>query len=885
MSFWWRLREFGAGLLHRARQEDELDEEMAFYLEQLTERYIQRGYSPEAARQAARRGFGSVEHWQEGSRRERGGRRLTGFLQDLRHTLRSLRRDPGFSIVVILSLALGIGLNTAVFGVLKGVYLNPLPLPEPEALFLIDEVSPQQGAGPVAYANYLDWKEQNRTCAAMGAYHDSHINITDGPEPVRLRVARMTASLVEVLGVPPFLGRNLLPEDEEGSRNVWLSYPIWRNRYGENRSVVGTTIDLDGEPYTVSGVMPPEFTLPSPRNLSERFDLFLPFPDTFGEFARIVYGYQVVARLRDGVSLQTAREDLAGIAGRLALQYPESNEGRSAVLTSVHDALFGESGRQILMIFAAAGLVLLIACADIAALQTARTIPQRREYAIRSTLGADRGRIMGQLLGESVLLALLGGAAAYGIAVTGTTVLKSLVPPGMPRSGDIRLDTPVFLFALVLTLLSAFFFGLVPALSAARLDPARIIKETHARGHSPSGRSWYRTALVIGQFALSLLLANTALLLLQSYSALRGTDPGFQRRPVLTMAVSLSTARFPKFSDRTDFYRTLLPRIAGLSGVSSAGATVSLPLEEEGPEFTVYAEPTRATDRVEEGPPAYVTAITGDCFAALGIPVERGRPLTLDDMIRSGPFGVSGVVVNRTLADRLWPGADPVGKRMSLQADGSTWMEVVGVVGDIRQRGFEQPPEPELFVPYSMFGLRRMLLIVQSDRPIPALLSDIRREIAGLDPTLPVSEVRTLEDVIAAQLTPRAFYTTLIGVFACLALVLAALGIFGVVSYSVARRTREFGIRLALGSQKHEVIGVVLRQVIRVAGFGLALGLVGILASSRILSGFVYAVRPLDGPTIAGASLFLVLVGLAAALHPALRATRVSPLTAIREEV
>ncbi len=884
MAWFWKLRETMQGLFSRRRLDREMDEEMQFYLDQLTARYIERGLDPDEARLAARREFGTADHWQESVRRERGGHRLMGFLRDLRHSGRSLRRDPGFSLVVIITLALGIGLNTAVFGVLKAVYLDPLPLPEPDRVVFLNETSPEQGAGPVAYANYLDWRQRCTTCAAMGAIHDSHLNITDGDEPVRVRIARLTETMTAVLGIVPARGRMFGPGDEESGGMVLLSYRLWRGRYGADPDLVGGSIEVDGEPHTVVGIMPAGFILPSTRAETQPFDLFLPMPASSRMDPRRVHSYQVMARLAEGETLASARAEMSAIAGQLAAEHPESNEGRGIAIEGVHQALYGEAGRQILLVLGAAVLVLVIACANIAALQLARTLRQNREYAVRSTLGADRGRLVGQLLGESALLAVSGGAIAWLTALWSTAVLRSLIPPEIPRSSDVRLDASLFLFSLAVALLSGLLFGLGPALSAARTDPAQVLRHGRTGTAGGASRLWSRRALVAGQFALSLLLVNSALLLIQSHAALRRTDPGFGNRSVVTMAVNLRGQNYLDLDSRAYFYRDLLPRLADLPGVQSAGAALALPLEFESQLTPVYRERTDAAGSAPEECLANLNLVTGDYHDAIGIPILRGRALTTEDMLASRLTNVTGVLVNQTLADQFWPGDDPLGKRISIYAGGERWMEVVGVIADTRQRDLAAASEPEFVAPYSLLFLRRMFLTVQTDRPVEAILPAIRAEIARIDPTLPVSDVRTMEQILTSQFTGRGFYTLLVGLFAALALIMAAIGIYGIIAYSVAQQTHEIGIRLALGARKNTVLMDVMRQMGRIAAWGLTIGLVGIIVVTRILSGFLYEIRGLDLPTLFGAILFLALVGAAAAWLPARRATRISPLVALRQE-
>ena len=884
MAWFWKLRETIQGLFSRLRLDREMNEEMQFYLDQLIERHIDRGLDPDEARLAAQREFGTADHWQESMRRERGGHRIAGILRDLRHSFLSLRRDPGFSLVVVLTLAFGIGLNTAVFGVLKAVYLDPLPLPEPDRVVFLNETSPDQGAGPVAYANYLDWKERSTTCAAMGAIHDSHLNITDGDEPVRVRIARLTETMTAVLGIVPARGRMFGPGDEESGGMVLLSYRLWRGRYGADPDLVGGSIEVDGEPYAVVGIMPTGFILPSTRAETRPFDLFLPMPAASRMEPRRVHSYQVMARLAAGESPASASAEMATIAGQLAAEYPESNEGRGVVIESVHRALYGEAGRQILLVLAAAALVLVIACANIAALQLARTLRQNREYAIRSTLGADRSRLVSQLLGESALLAVTGGVIAWLTALWGTAVLRNLIPPEIPRSGEIRLDATLFLFSLAAALVSGLLFGLGPALLAARTDPAQVLRQGRTGTAGGAGRMWSRRALVAGQFALSLLLANTALLLIQSHASVRRTDPGFGNRSVLTMAVNLSGPDYRDLTSRSTVYRDLLPRLEELPGVQAVGASLALPLEFESQLTPVYCERTDAAGSAPGECLVNLNLVTGDYHAAMGIPILRGRALTLDDMLASRLTNVTGVLVNQTLAHQLWPGDDPLGKRISIYPGGGRWMEVVGVIADTRQRGLTAASEPEFIAPYSLLFLRRMFLTVQTDQPVETILPAIRTEIARIDPTLPVSDVRTMEQILTAQFTGRGFSTLLVGLFAVLALIMAAIGIYGIVAYSVAQQTREIGIRFALGAQKNTVLTGVLGQMVRIAAAGIAVGLAGIVISTRILSGFLYAIRPLDLPTLLGAVLFLTLTGVVAAWLPARRAARVSPLVALRQE-
>jgi putative ABC transport system permease protein len=809
------------------------------------------------------------------------GALLTDLARDIQYSIRTLVRTPGVTVLTILILAMGIGANTAILSVFKAVFLEPLPLPQPEELTFIWNTNARRGGfGPSSFPDFLDWQAQNRTLEAMGAFGGTYLNLTEGDEPVRIRGAHATSSVFDVLGVQPALGRAFLPEEDlSGIPVVLLSHTLWKERFGAETDIVGSTIGVNGAPHTVIGVMPEGFVHPTPWGFNDPYQAWIPLRSDAWVKNRNSYSYQVIARLRDGVSIGTAQADLDQVSIRLEDEYPVTNVDQRAWVVPLHGLLFGEAGFQIILLLLAAGAVLLIACGNIASFQLARANSRRVEMAVRASLGASRGRVIRQLLTESTMIALAGGFAAVFLAYWSLGLLKALLPPTIPRTGDIRLDAIVLIFAAAISLGTGVLFGLAPALAASRTQLTEVLKEGQKTVQTGWGRLRMQNAFVIAQFALGLVLANAGLLLIQSYATLTEVDQGFDREQTLTMALSLDGERYDEGQERQAFYDELMPRLEAIPGVTSAAATSKLPLlgGTNGPSIT---EERYAQDPNQDGILTELSVVVGNYFQAMGIPLLAGRTLLPEDADTVN----AGVVINETAARRFWPGEDPLGKRFGFGGDPPSWLTVVGVVGDVRQWGAERAPRPEVYTDYRLNSRTRMLLTLSADGDPATLIGPAREAVLSVDPLQPVSEVTTMGQILSAQLSGREFYTLLITLFSLLALVLAAAGIYGVMSYFVVRRTRELGIRLALGAGHSGVVSLVVRRALWIVGFGLLLGMGGIFVSTRIIGSLLYNIRPLNVPTILYGVGFLMVVGVVASLIPAFRTTRISPVTALRME-
>jgi len=869
--------------------EKDIREEIQNHLDLKTEELMATGLPEEEARAEALRRFGDRESLQTEAasyaRTRERRRRLMSWpetlAQDARYAIRTLRRAPGMTALTILILALGIGANTAIFSVLKAVFLEPIPLPQAQELtFIWSRNIRTGGSGPASFPNYLDWKEQNSTFQAMGAFGGINLNLTGDGDPVRIRGARATASIFDVLAVPPAMGRTFHPEEDHSEIPVViLSHQLWTERYGADPTLVGRAIQIDGSAHTVIGIMPAEFIHPTPWGMGDPYLAWIPFGDNGYLQSRNSNSHQILARLAPGVGHGVAQANMNQIGIQLEEAFPDTNEEIRPWVVPLHQLLYGQSGFQVFMVLAAAGLVLLIACGNIAGFLLARAASRQTEMGIRASLGASRGRVIRQLLTESSILALAGGVGAILLAAWSLDTLKRLIPATIPRSGSIELDGGVLIFALLISLVTGVVFGLVPALSAARTDVTVALKG----GAGKDRRFWKRmksqNTFVVGQFALGMILANMGLLLIQSYAALRSTDQGFDEDHTLTMALSLGGDRYDDPEERIAFFSELIPSIRAIPGVSEAGITSKLPLR-GGTNGPALSEEMLANDPNQRGLLTEVSTISGDYFGAMGIPLLAGRLLIPEDRDEAGP----GVVINEAGARRFWGEEDPLGKRFGFGDNPSTWLTVVGVVGDVRQWGPESAPRPEMYQNYLSNPRARMFITVSGPGDPGELIQPVRAAVLQVDPNLPVSEIQTMGEILESQMAGREFYTFIIGLFSALALGLAAAGIYGVISYFVAQRTRDLGIRIALGAARNELIRLILGRALRIVFFGLLLGLGGVLASTVVIRSLLFGVPPLNPGTLMGGVALLTTVGVLAALLPCWRGTRLSPMTALRSE-
>ena len=806
--------------------------------------------------------------------------------QDIRFGVRTLLRSPATSAVALLTLALGVGANTAIFSVVNGLLLTPPPYPDPDRLVLILESNPAQDLPRygVAPPNFDDWRRQSRVFEGMAAILERRFNLTGEETPETLQGAQVTPEFFRVLGVRPALGRGFIPEEGRpgGPRVAVLGHELWRRRFGSDPGILNRQILIDGESTAVIGVLPPGYDLPS------QSQIWLPLLWDFAPQTRGGHFLQVVGRLKTGVTLEEAQAELKTVAARLERQYPDSNTGWTTLLIPLHEVLVEEVRPALLLLLAAVAFVLLIACANVANLLLARLASREREIAVRTALGAGRMRLVRQMVTESVVLFLAGGALGLVLAVWVTRALVALYGKDLPREQEIALDGNVLLFALGLSLATGLLFGLVPALSGTRGGFFGALKEGgRAVAGGARGRR-LRHLLVVGEVAVALVLLVGAGLLLRSFARLLAVDPGFRPEGVLTAEIALPAKKFTDDEQRIAFTRELLGRLQAIPGVQAAETVVPLPLT--GYDYVrVFLVEGRPEPPPSEPLTAHIRIVTPGFFRTLGIRVLRGRVFTFQDDQPSVPV----VLVNETMANRIWPGENPVGRRITLTGAAARadwiWVEVVGVVADLHHQALDQEGGMEVYVPQLQNPIGGPLSILLKTSGEPARLTGaVREAVRSIDGDLPVEQVRTLERLVAESLAGSRFQTVLLGLFSGVALFLAALGIYGVVSDAVTWRTHEIGIRMALGARRAEVLRLVLRQgmalVVAGAGLGLALVVLLLWKLSDRASVYLYRGRAFDPLILFIVPLVLLAVALVANWLPARRATRVEPSVALRAE-
>ena len=796
--------------------------------------------------------------------------------QDVRFGLRVLRKRPGFTGVALAVLALGVGANTAIFSVVNAVLLRPLPLPGSERVVDFDGVNTSKGItkSNVSAPDFADWKQQSRSFEALSLYTSGGTNMTGGEEPERVSAGWVDADFFRALGAAPARGRALLPEDDRPGAPLVavISHGLWVRRFGADAGAVGRRVELGGRGVEVVGVMPAGFDFP------EKAEVWVPLQMEAGKESRDNRSYDVVGRLREGVTLGAARAELAAVSARLADAHPVTNAGWGVELDSLKDEMVGQLKTTLYLLLAAVGLVLLIACANVANLLLARAAGRRREVALRVALGAGRLRIARQILTESLLLALVGGALGACLSVWLTDLLVALAPENTPRLGEVSADARVLLFAVGAALLTGLAFGLAPALQASRYDLNESLREG-GRGSARRGR--LRSALVVAEVALSLLLLAGAGLLVKSFARLQQVDPGFDPANVLTMRVSLPGARYREPARKGEFYAALEARLNSLPGVEAAGATLSLPLG--GSNYSVgrsfIREGRPATPEASEN--AAYSVVTPGYFRALRIPLRAGR--LFDE--RDDAAAPKVVVINDVLARKVFPGEDPVGKHLTVWRDEKFPRQIVGVVGEAKPQRLDADPAAQMYVPHRQdAGWGGLSLVVRAEGDAAALTQAVRAEVRALDGQLPVYDVKTMGRVLADATAYRRVTVFLMAGFAAAALLLSGVGLYGVLSYAVAQRTHEIGIRMALGARRGDVLRLVVRQGMALTLAGLALGLAAALAVTRLMAGLLYGVSAADPAVYALVSLLLAAVALVACLVPARRATKVDPMVALRYE-
>ena len=807
---------------------------------------------------------------------------FTTIAQDIRYALRTLRQSPGFTLVAILTLALGIGANTTIFSVINAVLLRPLPYSHPDRLVLLAEHWPAFPILSVSYANYKDFRDQSSSYDAVAAVQPLNYTLTGSGNPERVTGMTITSSLLPMLGIQPVIGRGIQPEDDRvgGAPVALISYALWQRDFGGESDVLGKSLTLDNNPYTVIGVLPARFQIMAP---SDVFVPFEPWAHTLPDDRSWHTGIRPIARLKNGATVQEARNELQMIAKRLEKQYPETNTNVESLVLPLHDQIVANVRPALLTLLVAVGLVLLIACANVANLLLARATQREKEVAIRTALGASRGRIVRQLLTESVLLSLAGGALGLALAALGLDSLLHLAAASVPRAEGIGLDPTVLGFTAGLAIFTGILFGLAPAFQSSRMDIRDQLNQS-GRGSSSGGHHQrLRSVLVVAEVAISMILLIGAGLLIRSFARLQTVQPGFQPDHILLTDVPISLTVYAKPEQQVAFFDRLLEKVRALPGVKAAGAASTMPVSGQGAVIHFNIE-----GRAPKTPNDYIMAgyrvVSPGYFEALGIPLVTGRAIEQRDSFTAP----SVVVLNQAMAAKFFPGENPLGKRLQIgeTPDNSIpMMEVVGVVGNVKQK-LESDSKEEMYVPYMqpvlpLFGLT---VALRTSQDPTAMTSALRGAILEVDKNQPLVNVRTMEQSISNSLDEQRFRTLLLGLLAGLALVLSAIGVYGVMSYSVSLRTQEIGIRVALGAQWRDVFSLVITRGFALVGVGILIGGIASWLLSRLINQFLFGIHAGDPATFFGVAAMLLVVAFLACYFPARRATRVDPIIALRYE-
>jgi putative ABC transport system permease protein len=802
--------------------------------------------------------------------------------KDTLYALRMLVRNPGFAIAAVLTLALGIGANTAIFSVVHGVLLRPLPYPDADRLYVVWNENTREGIerDVTSYPNFQDWRDRSDVFEAMAAFSGSNISLSGDGDPEQARAALVSAGFFDVLGARPVLGPGFdeVAIDAGATDVVLIGDALWRSRFGADPSIIGRDIIVNGTSRTVVGVLGPEFAYP------EDAQAWLPLaPPANLAQARGALWLSVIGRTRAGADHRLAQDRMNAVAAQLAEEYPGANTGAGIMLEPLQTTMVGAVRTPLLVLLGAVAVVLLIGCANVANLLLARGAVRRKELAVRTALGAGRARMARQLLTESVVLAVAGGVAGTVLAVWSVSAIVALAPAELPRVDAIRIDATVLGFALLVSVVTGLLFGLAPLLQSGRVDVMSTLRDggREAVGGGAVGR--LRPALVSGEVGLALVLLVAAGLLIRSFAALTAVEPGFDPRGAATFRVVLPGARYETDDRITAFQSALLERVRALPGVSSAGAANTLFLSRL-PNMAPIAREGDAPVADEAPRESVVIArVTPGFLDAMGMRLLSGRDIASSD----GMDGVPVAVVNESFVSRYFPDSEPIGRRFTFgdpQDENATWREIVGVAADARRSGLDMPPRPEAFLPHVQATAAGLTFVARSDRDPMSIIPAVRTIVREMDPQLPISEVGTLEQSIAAQLAARRFVMTLLAAFAALAALLAAIGIYGVVSYLVAQRTHELGLRLALGASRADLLRLVLRQSLYQLLPGIAIGVVAALALTRVMASQLYGVSTTDPLTFAAVTLSLIAVGTLASYVPARRAAAVEPITALRQE-
>ena len=810
---------------------------------------------------------------------------MNTLLQDLRYGVRMLRRNPVFTAVAIITLALGIGANTAIFSVVNAILLRPLPYKDPDRLAVLWAKNEQKGLTerPVSYPNYVDWRDQNQVFEELAAIRPEPLSLTDGGEPERVSGVRVTTNLLSLLGVEPARGRDFLPEEAKPDKALVavISYGLWQRRYGGDPNLIGRTVTLDTKPYTIIGILPAWLKYPGVDAPAAGAEIWIPLLPLSSEQNRSFANMRILGRMKAGVSLTEARAKMDVVAKQLEQQYPTDNTNLGIEIIPLQEQLIGRVKLALLILLGAVGLVLTVACVNVANLLLARAAARRTETAIRSALGASRWRLIRQSLTECMILSLAGGVAGLALAYAGVRWLTRLNAGNLPRVEGIGINSEVLVFTLLASLLTGLIFGILPALQSSRLNLIESLKEGRkGTAGGVQNRRWLN-GLVVAETALALILLTGAGLLTRSFRQVSQTDPGFNPHNVLTLSVPLPLTGYEDQRRQALFYERALERLGALRGVDSAAAVFRLPITGFATAiFTAQGKPVPPGTE----PNADYRAVSFNYFRAAGIPLLSGREFTEQDKVDSA----DAVIVNEELARRFFPGEEAVGKRIQLALERTRFREIVGVVGNAKLSGLDAKVDPAVYVPLSQntwpHALRTSYLVLRTSVAPNMLAQAIRDEIHSIDPALPITQVRTMEEIIGESLASRRFSMSLLLVFAAVAGVLAAVGIYGVTSYGVTQRTHELGVRVALGAQRSDILKMVIGSGMKLALAGVLIGVAGAAAATRLMAGLLYEVSATDPITFGSVAAALTAVAVIACYVPARRATKVDPMVALRGE-
>jgi putative ABC transport system permease protein len=882
---WWRrLR----GLWRSEAIHREIAEEMQFHIDMRAADNVRAGMPAEEARREAEARFGHRRQIHAQGYEVRGGGWLETLWRDLAFAARILVKNRGFTAVAVVTLALGIGANTAIFSVVDAILLRPLPFRDPERLVLVKQNLPRLGLGDLAVspAEYFDYASRGAPdpFSRIAAFTEINLNLTGDGDPQRIQAARVSAGLFPLLGVAPLHGRAFSPGEDAAGRDqvVVLGHSIWQRHFGSDPGIVGRTIRLDDRPYTVIGVMPPRFRFPGARaTFARRAELWVPLVATEEERANRArsFDYGVVARLQTGTSLPQARARIRAVAAEMHERHRDIYDGDGQIAVDVvgMEADAVKDVRPLLVfLLCAVGMVLLVACANVASLLLARAIARHKEMAIRSAVGAGRRRLIRQLLTESLLLSLLGGAVGLLLAVGSVHLFARLGPEQMPQLQDVGVEPRVLAFTAIVSLLTGVLFGLAPALNGSGVELDQVLRD--AGGRSSRGRQArrLRSTLIVVETAAALVLLVGAGLLINSFARVLRVPPGFDPHGVLIAQTALSATRYPTAERSKAVQRQVLDRLAAIPGVEVAGETTNLPLVgDRSIAFAIEGDSGGAYT-------AYNAWVSEDYFRAMGIPLLEGRAFGAADR----PGAPPAIIINQTMARRFWPGGGAIGRRIKWGGWGDEWLTVVGIAADVKVSSFEAETNPAVYMPLFQIPRARsdVMYVVRTSGDPTRIVAAVRRELRAVDPSLPVFNIRTMNQVMAESVAQRRFSTLLLTVFAAVALLLAALGLYSVMSCTVAQRTHEIGIRVALGAQSGDVMKLVLGQGMMLTLAGVAIGLVAALAVTRLMERLLYGVSASDPLTFAAVSVLLVAVAMLACWLPTRRATRVNPLIALRHD-